>query len=204
MGLQETMDESGTVLRKSSDSVPELLSGPDFIRVVWDTHEYRFETLSTFLAKTADLKTCGGFPGFWKGTSSDDALVMTLCLNSFVTLSTRCAYRKRFYDNSYGYAMTAAELARGIKEFLKFLDQEPVFVRFAEHNSAGWAEIKRVMVNNAWKTYYYRWMNIYRQRLPTYQWMRAGFDLPFIPDYYRAVSRACLGVSKSKLWRAIR
>ncbi len=204
MGVQETIDEAGVFLRKSSESVPELLSGTDFVRAVWETHEYKFEALSTFLVRTQDLRAAGGFPDFWKGTSSDDALIVRLCLDRFVALSPRCAYRKRFFGASYGYAMTAADLARGIKDFLKFLDRDPVIIQFARRQPSAWAGIKRVLVDKSWKTYYYRWIDIYRGRLSTLQWVRAGFSLPLIPEYYKAVTHTWLSASKAVAGRAIR
>jgi hypothetical protein len=204
MGVQETIDESGMLLRKSSESMPELVSGTDFVRAVWKTHEYKFEALSTFLVRTQDLKAVGGFPDFWKGTSSDNALIVQLCLDRFVALSSRCAYRKRFYNDSFGYAMTAADLARGIKDFLKFLDRDTVITQFARRHPSAWAESKRILVEMSWKTYYYRWIDLYRGRLSTLQWVRAGFNLPLIPEYYQKVTHTWLSACKAVAGRAIR
>jgi hypothetical protein len=46
-----------------------------------------------------------------------------------------------------------------------------------------------VLVDMAWRTYYSRWTEMYRQRLPPMQWMKAGFALPFFPEYYKAVTQ---------------
>jgi hypothetical protein len=47
-----------------------------------------------------------------------------------------------------------------------------------------------------WITYLNRWKLLYRNRLTTVQWVRAAFEMPFIPRYYRSV-----GV---ELWSALK
>jgi glycosyltransferase involved in cell wall biosynthesis len=187
ISIQETMDDSGAVIRSSRQTMSAMLSGIDFIRAAWGTHEFEFESFSTFLARTKDLQACGGFPDFWKGHANDDALLVKLCLDSYVVLNTRCSYRKRFYESSHGYALPIQDLARGIRDFLGFLDTEPKLVEYARSHPVEWCEAKHYLVDMAWKTYYYRWIQLYRDRLTSAQWIRAGFALPFIPDYYRAV-----------------
>jgi len=189
MAMQETVDEAGAFIRRSSERVPEILAGPDFIRAVWGTHEYGYESLSTCLVRTANLVACGGFPDFWKGSASDDALIVKLCLDNFITLSSRCIFRKRCYDTSYGYSQTTQDLARGIKDFLRFLDTNPILRQFACVHPSQWRETKHLLIDMIWKTYYYRWTKLYRERVTYKEWMRAGFYMPFIPDYYRAVTQ---------------
>ena len=200
LAVQETVDENGALLRKSSEIVPEILSGTDFVRAVWGTHEYGYESLSTFLARTANLVACGGYPDFWKGSGNDDALVVKLCLNNFVTLSSRCAFRKRYYDTSYGYSQTSQDLARGIKDFLTFIDTEPTLPPFACDHPSQWHATKHLLVKMAWTTYYLRWADIYKQRLGPLQWAKAGFALPFIPEYYRAMTKTLIATSVSKVY----
>ena len=102
MAVQETVDETGTLVRRSSEQMPEILSGPDFIRAVWGTHEFGYESLSYIRARTRNLIASGGFPDFWKGSGNDDALLVKLCLDNFIALSSRCVFRKRCYASSYG------------------------------------------------------------------------------------------------------
>jgi glycosyltransferase involved in cell wall biosynthesis len=189
MSLQQTIDESGKLLRSSLDTVPEILSGTEFIKAAWDTHEYRFESFSTFLAKTSKLVSSGGFPTFWTGTGDDDALMIKLSLGSFVAFSTRCAYRKRYSESSDGYAVAIPDLARGLRDFLVFLDSDPILQDYAASHPAEWRESRRCLVEMTWKTYYYRWSDLYRKRLGTLEWARAAFHFPFVPAYYRAVTR---------------
>jgi hypothetical protein len=100
--------------------------------------------------------------------------------------------------------MTAADLARGIKDFLKFLDRDTVITQFARRHPSAWAESKRILVEMSWKTYYYRWIDLYRGRLSTLQWVRAGFNLPLIPEYYQKVTHTWLSACKAVAGRAIR
>jgi hypothetical protein len=200
ISMQETVDEAGTLVRRSSERVPEILSGPEFIRAAWGTHEYRFESFSTFLARTDSLIKCGGYPDFWKGSGNDDALIVKLCLHNFITLSSRCAFRKRCHDGSYGFSQTTQDLARGIKDFLKFVDTNPILRQFGCEHPDQWRATKHVLVTMAWTTYYYRWANMYKKTLSPWQWVKAGFALPFIPEYYKAVVHALMQDSVSKLY----
>ena len=126
MSIQETIDETGVPLRRSSEKVPEMLTGPDFIRAAWGTHEYGYESFSTFVGRTANLVNCGGYPDFCKGTAHDDALIVKLCLDNFVVFSTRCTFRKRYSEASDGYAMEIKDLSKGLRDFLAFLDSDPM------------------------------------------------------------------------------
>jgi len=187
MSIQETIDETGVTLRRSSEKVPEMLTGPDFIRAAWGTHEYGYESFSTFVGRTSNLVNYGGYPDFYKGTALDDALIVKLCFDNFLVFSTRCTFRKRYSEVSDGYAMGIKELSRGLRDFLAFLESDPIIRAYAVSQRRQWKESKRYLVEMAWKTYYYRWINLYKKRLTPQEWVRAGFYMPFIPDYYRAV-----------------
>jgi glycosyltransferase involved in cell wall biosynthesis len=189
MSIQETIDETGVFVRRSSEKVPEMLSGPDFIRAAWGTHEYGYESFSTFVARTANLVKCGGYPEFHKGTAHDDALIVKLCLDNFVVFSTHCAFRKRYSEASDGYAMAIQDLSKGLRDFLAFLESDPTIKAYALSHRRQWRESKRYLVGVAWKTYYYRWIDLYKKRLTRREWVRAGFYMPFVQDYYRAVAQ---------------
>lgn len=204
MAVQETVDETGTLVRRSTEQMPEILSGPDFIRAVWGTHEFGYESLSTFLARTRNLIASGGFPDFWKGSGNDDALLVKLSLDNFIALSSRCVFRKRCYESSYGYSQTTHDLARGIKDFLQFVDTNPSLRQFACDQPSQWRATKHLLVKMAWKTYYLRWADMYRQRLSPLQWVKAGFELPFIPEYYRAMIQTLIAAAVAKLSSAIK
>ena len=204
MALQETVDETGALVRRSSEQMPEILSGPNFIRAVWGTHEFGYDSLSTFLARTTNLVASGGFPDFWKGSGNDDALVVKLCLSNFIALSSRCVFRKRCYESSYGYSQTSQDLARGIKDFLHFVDTNSILRQFAYEQPSQWRTTRHLLVKMAWRTYYLRWADMYRQRLSPLQWTKAGFELPFIAEYYKAMIQTLIAVAAGKAASAMK
>ena len=61
ISLQETIDDSGKVIRRSKETNPELLSGPDFIRAAWGTHELGHESFSTLLAGPTNCRNAVAF-----------------------------------------------------------------------------------------------------------------------------------------------
>jgi len=195
LAREETIDETGQLIRMSSDSVPEVLSGADFIRATWGSHAYGLTGLCTFLSKTETLLACGGFPDIWAATSDEDMLMVKLCLNSHVAFSTQCAYRKRFYETSLGYAIGMEDLARGIREFLSCLDSDRMILEYAALHGAEWNELRAYLVKSSWNTYFYRWANLYRQRLTPIKWTMAAFALP--PRYYGKVGSSLIGAGKS-------
>jgi hypothetical protein len=196
-GKEETLDEGGRLIRTSKDTIPEIMSGVEFIRTTWGSHKYGLEGLCTFLAKREDLLACGGWPDIWAGTSDEDLLAVKLSLGSRVAFSTRCSYRKRFYETSSGYAINMKDLERGIREFVSSLDSDGSVQRYASAHKAEWTELRGYLVGSAWDTYYYRWEDMYRKRLSPWQWTVAGFALP--PAYYRRVARTVLGAAKQRV-----
>ena len=200
MGIVELIDETGKLVSRSSKKIPETLSGPEFVRAMWKTSKYGYASFSTFLARTADLVQCGGYPDFWRGRGNDDALIVKLCMDNKVAFSTRCVYRKRFYESSFGFSLSTQDLARGMTDFLKFLDSDPVLLRFSKHHPAAWKEAKRILVEMIWKTYYMTWAEREKAGLSRTQWVRAGFALPFVPAYYKAVAHTLA----SSAWSTVR
>jgi glycosyltransferase involved in cell wall biosynthesis len=198
LAMEEVIDESGNVMRTSRTTVPEKLSGTDFIRATWKTREYGFEALCTFLAKTEKLRACGGFPDIWAATSDEDLLMVKLCLDSSVVFSTRCSFRKRFDEASQGYSIEPRDLARGIREFVTCLDSDPTIKRYSLRHPEEWSELRGYLVNSAWDTYYYRWASMYQRRLPPTRWVAAAFALPF-QQYGKAVASTFYRNIKAKI-----
>jgi hypothetical protein len=188
MSVQESVDEAGNVISRSKDTVPEILSGPDFIRAIWGTREYGFRSLSTFMARTRQLKACGGWPAFRVAQGDEDALIVKLCLDNFIAFSTRCTFRKRFHGESDQSTLPILDLAKGLRDFLKVFDTDPQILSYAASHPAEWSQSKRHLVDMAWKTYYFRWTGMYRKRMPPLRWAMAAFAMPLIPRYYKAVA----------------
>jgi glycosyltransferase involved in cell wall biosynthesis len=197
LGREATIDESGRVIRASNAWVPDVLSGPEFIKATWGTRQYGFGALCTFLGRTEKLLECGGFPNIWAGTSDEDLLMVKLCLGSHVALSTRCSFRKRFYETSIGYALETKNLARGIREFISLLDSDDLIAAYAQQHPHEWAEMRGYLVSSAWNTYFFRWADLYRRRLPAVQWAVAGFSLPV--RYHSRVARLIVGAGKAAM-----
>ena len=70
---QESMDEEGGTFQSSSDSVPELLSGEEFIKA-WCRGTYGWLTFSTVLMKTSEVRCCGGVVLIPTGNGDENVL----------------------------------------------------------------------------------------------------------------------------------
>jgi glycosyltransferase involved in cell wall biosynthesis len=196
---QETMDESGRRVAASSERLPPLLPGPEFIKAIWGTRQYGFIGFASILARTDELRAAGGYPEFWKGLSHDDALVVKLCINNAVALSDRCIFRKRVYPTSHGSSISIQDVAEATKQLFAFLDSDPRVQRFAVANPTEWKTLKNIIGKMNWEFYHQRWKELAPERLSTLQWIRAGFALPFIPAYYREVVRTLAETSKRSM-----
>jgi glycosyltransferase involved in cell wall biosynthesis len=185
---QEIIDELGQTIRYSEQNMPMLMSGPDFIRA-WCHYDHKFDCFTTTLARTKDIKSCGGYPDFTPINGADDGLLIKLCLDSHVALTSRCTFRYRCYESSYGLSVTCKGLAQVVEQFLHFLDSDPKIQEFALAHTDQWSEAKGYLVKMLWETYFHRWRYMYRNRLTRSQWVRAAFAMPFIPSYYRTLFR---------------
>jgi hypothetical protein len=196
---QEVIDLSGAVLRRSKNHLPEILSGPDFIRAVWQRNEFRFKSVSTFLARTERMRAGGGYPEFTKGTHPDNALAIQMCLDNYVVFSSNCVWRNRSYESSHGMSIPISCLAAATKEFIAFLDQDPIITRFASEEPVVWAELRSALVQMAWQTYFYRWDQTYKSRLPFWRWALAAFAMRRARGFRKRTLRAILEECKNRI-----
>jgi hypothetical protein len=74
------------------------------------------------------------------------------------------------------------------------MDSDPQLLEYAASHPVEWRESKRYLVGMAWKLYYYLWADMYRKRLTATKWVGAAFELPFIPEYYKAVTQMLVSV----------
>jgi glycosyltransferase involved in cell wall biosynthesis len=185
---QEIIDEAGRTLRQSATDLPDTLSGTDLIRDVWQSHKYKFECFATVLAKTDEIKACGGYPEFRKGSGIDNGLLIKLSLNRYVTFSSKCSFRYRVYESSHGLSISIWDLAADSRQFLHFLNSDAILLKFYSAYPVEWKQLKSILVRMAWLTYFYRWSGMYRQRLKLAQWVTAAFALPPIAAYYKNVA----------------
>lgn len=203
---QELMEVDGTVVGSSNNKMPPLLSAPEFIASIWQTYEFGIEALVTVMARTARLRECGGYPDFCRGTSNDNAALVKMIVGSSVVLNSRCVFRWRLDDTSYGWSVSAGELARAAKEFIGFLSSDPIIGCYRAEEPMQWRKCEQILVRMTWETYLLRWDTIYRNRLGTFGWLMAAFRMPFIPAYYKRVARILFGNFKQVmtprgLWR---
>jgi glycosyltransferase involved in cell wall biosynthesis len=188
MSRQEIVNETGLTIRQSQTDLPGILSGVEFIRAIWQSHKYKFESVATFLAKTEEIKACGGYPPFRKGSHNDNALVIKLSLNNSVTFSSKCSFRYRVYETSHGLSISIWDLAADSRQFLHFLKSDPILIEFSFTHPAEWRELQNIFIRMAWLTYFNRWNGMYRKRLNLPQWVTTAFALPPIPAYYKNVA----------------
>lgn len=187
MAGEEIVDASGRLLRRSSDCVPEFMTGPQFIRSWTD---YGFESYSTVLGRTAFIKEDGGHPNIPGGTHTDDAILIKLCLRGSVAISQRCSFRWRYSDVSFGWSLKVASLVEDTRVYLQFLESDPAILRYAQREPAQWRELKTHLARLGWHTYLERWDGMYRERVPFFHWVRGAFAMPYIPEYYKLAGSA--------------
>ncbi len=200
---QEMLEKDGMVVRRSSETMPPVLSGADFIFATWKEYAFGMEMVGTYLVRTERLRACGGYPDFCRGTGIDNALLLKLVLDRSVGLNSRCAFRWRLDDASFGWSVSAGELALASREFLNFLDADPNIGEYAQAYPEQWRRIKDCLVKMTWQTYLGRWDDIYRGRLPWLPWVKSAFAMPFIANYYKMVARRFYIDAKSMLKRRI-
>lgn len=204
----ERMDEEGrAVPRDAGEEPPKRMTGRDFVRL-WCRGGRDFVCFATNLARTAEIRAAGGYPPFPKGTGVDNALLLKLVLGRRIAWEPDAVFRYRVYEESHGLSLPPRELARDLAEFLDFLDKDPDLREYASRHPEAWSEVRVDLERMTWGTYRHRWRTMYRDRLSPAEWVRAAFEMPWIPDYYGAVlrhmARRFLAASKRKLLRSVR
>lgn len=203
-GRQEIMNHDGVVIRTSRDFREQTLPGTEFIRRLWQSFDFGFESVGTFMTRSAEALERGGYPDFVHGNGIDNALVIKLCLDREVALTPECVWRYRVHESGYGWSVSAWELAAAQRQFMRFLDDDPVIRTLVAAQSTEWRRLKSVMVRNEWQTYLWRWRDIYRRRMSGRQWMRAAFAMPFIPAYYWQVAAVLRREATARTMRLFR
>lgn len=178
----EVIDAAGRPRQREVRHPPDVFSGVEFARM-WMGGGYSFWTFVTVMARTSEIRAVGGYPEM--PTGDDDGLILKLTLGRKAAYVKDAIFRHRWYESSAGLAIDPWELANHIRRWLAFLDDDPVLHRFAAADPVAWREVRGLMVQKAWKTFRHRYRTMYRDRMSGPGWVRAGFALPFIADYYR-------------------
>ena len=169
---------------------------------MWVGGKVRFKTFVTTMARTEEIAAAGGYP--MMPTGDDDAVVLKLSLGRKAAFCEEAMFRNRAYEASGGLEISPWVLAADIRRWLDFLDSDPVLREYAAENPVEWPEIRALMRRKAWGTYRYRWKGMYRERMGPFEWLRAGFALPFIPEYYSWLARYLLRLGLSYPRRIVR
>jgi GT2 family glycosyltransferase len=190
LGKLEVIDERGAHVPRPGEemSLPGLIPGNEFVRL-WCRGGYRFVCFVTTMARTEEIRAVGGYPVFPKGTSVDNGMLLRLALGRQVAFVPDAVFRYRVYEASHGLALPYTELARDLKAFLQWLDSDATLGRYAAERPQEWTEVRAMLADMTWRTYRHRWKTMYRGRLSPVEWVRAAFQMPFIPAYYRSVVR---------------
>ncbi len=190
----EYIDMAGRTLRSSPKQAEDRITGEQLLER-WTSLGY--ESFTAILARTAEIRACGGYPDFPGGTHCDDALLVKLALGRTIAFTDRCTYRLRIDESSAGWSMKCHSLAEDTRRYLAFLDSDPTIKAYGQRRPDRWSALRKSQVRMTWQTYYFRWAMLYRQRLAPLEWAKAGFALPFLPEYYRLVFRAVWQECKS-------
>jgi glycosyltransferase involved in cell wall biosynthesis len=199
LARQEIMNGEGVVVRKSNEVPTTVMSGAEFIRATWQHYTFGYEALGTNVARTSAILAAGKYPNFTRGSGMENALIIKICVNSYVAISHECVWRWRVYESSHGWSVPVSDLAASAKEFMRFIETDPGLRDRAKANPAQWKELKEILIHNEWQTYYWRWRDIYKSRMSYPAWARAAFAMPFFLAYYRNVASVFRNDAKTQI-----
>jgi glycosyltransferase involved in cell wall biosynthesis len=183
----ELMDETRTVTWRSTVARPTIMRGDEFLSA-WGKRHYELVSATvTHMARTELMRQRGGYPDFPRGVYSDDAIWVRLSLGQDVVLAQRGAFRWQVEWSSASHSANWRQLVTAVKQYLAFLDNDPVIREYAAAEPRRWARAKQYLVRASANYYCYLWASVMRGRLSRWEWLRAGFAVPFIPNYYRQV-----------------
>jgi glycosyltransferase involved in cell wall biosynthesis len=187
LGRQESIDEKGTTIRKSTEPLPEAMEGSEFVEAVWHRYSLGLDIVATYLARTEEISACGGYPDFSRGNHIDNALTIKLCLGRRVVFAPECTFRWRLHEASHGWSGSLRGFADSTREFIGFVNHDPFLRNFYSTNPSEGAQVRDLLVRMAWSSYLWRWRELYQGTMPPLQWAGAAFAMPWIPEYYRGV-----------------
>ncbi len=198
---QEIMDGEGLVVRKSKEFKTAVMSGAEFIRGTWQHFTFGYEALGTNVARTAAIRAANGYPNFTRGTGMENAMIIKMCLNSNVVITQNCVWRWRVYETSHGWSVPITDLSDASKQLMQFLNTDPGIRERVKNSPGEWKQLKDVIFHNEWQTYFWRWRDIYKSRMPYFAWAKAAFAMPFSLSYHRNVASVFRKDAKMQIGR---
>lgn len=189
MAQQEAVDASGTILARSSPTIPDYLTAEEFFKT-WS--QWGFTNYTTFLSRTNALRQCAGYPDYPRGFHIEDAVIIKLSVGHKIAFSKQCVFRLLRDESSMVSSINIQELAEATRLFLKFLDTDPLILEHARCQPDTWKRSKEPLVTAAWQTYFHKWNTVFRQKMSLGSWMKAGMvgSLMRISAYRSAVRSA--------------
>jgi hypothetical protein len=167
---------------------PEVLGDEEFIHA-WSRNHYNlFSVMLTNLARTEDVRRFGGYLNWPRGSFTEDALLLKLCLGAGVGMGQKCWFHWNMDGNSTGIAAPPADLANNTREFLTLVDTDPVVQAYARAHPTEWRRIRPALRREAVEGYTYMMQHTY-YNMRFIPWLRAAFDVPFVSDYYSPICR---------------
>lgn len=208
----ERIDEQGKLEWKGMLQRPERMTGESFVEA-WSLRDYDLVSSAvTHMARTAEVRRMGGFRAFPRAIYSDDLLWVQLSLGRDVVLAQRAAFRWRVDAASTGHTSNWQQVAEANRQYQQAIDTDPSIQAYARTHAKQWPKLRRYIVSASTSYYLSLWSTVYRTRLSTGEWLRAGFALPPIAAYYRRVlltllvpapARALIGDMRLQMKRRI-
>jgi glycosyltransferase involved in cell wall biosynthesis len=188
----EQMDSEGRVFWRSTERRPELMPGEEFLRR-WCRSELDLRSSTvTAMIRTENFRSAGGYADFPMGMHMDDAVWVRLSLGRDVVLAQEGAFVWRVDQGSAGHGVPHYLVVDAVRLYHRWLDTDPFVQDYARENPGEWRKLRQGLRSQSTKFYFYSWLGLYRDRMRTAEWLRAGFALPFVGFYYYHLAKQLL------------
>ncbi len=176
----------GNVESVEGDWPETTLAGDVFLRA-YTLRRVRLASTVTHMARTAQVRQCGGYAPLPKALYSDNLLLTKLALTGDVAFAKRATFRWRVDDASTGFSATHGEAAGACRGFMRALTEDALLRAYAHAHPLVWKGLKAELTSHCAQWYLFRWSERYSKRLSRTRWVKAAFALPYIRSYYANV-----------------
>jgi glycosyltransferase involved in cell wall biosynthesis len=182
----ETMDGDGGNITQFESEWPEALPGEEFVPA-WVSKRVRLMSTVTHMSRTAVARRYG-YSEFPRALYSDNMLLLKLALGRQVAFGRKAVFRWRIEATSTGFSADYREVGAVCRQFLRALEDDPDLQAYAALHPAQWGALKPVLREQCANWYLSRWELRYLPSLSRVDGLRAACELPWMPNYYRAVA----------------